>query len=118
MTTKGHICAYVSGWYFVSEKAIRIGPKRNLACFFSACKLVFSCSVPARKPSTQMCEQGRGEAAGGPQGGLTCAGEAGPAFRSRGFRLLWEEPVRAPAPEPSNTEGLQQPTNAAQGGFR
>lgn len=116
MTTKGHICAYVSGWYFVSEKAIRIGPKRNLACFFSACKLVFSCSVPARKPSTQMCEQGRGEAAGGPQGGLTCAGEAGPAFRSRDFRLLWEEPVRAP--EPSNTEGLQQPTNAAQGGFR
>lgn len=81
MTTKGHICAYVSGWYFVSEKAIRIGPKRNFASFFSACKLVFRCSVPARKPSTQICEQGRGEAAGGPPGGLTCAGGSWSCFR-------------------------------------
>ena len=53
-----HIYAHVSGWYFVSEKAVGTGPERNSACFSSKGKLEFACSVPARKPSRQKGGQG------------------------------------------------------------
>lgn len=54
----------------------------------------------------------RRAAEGGPPGGLTCAGGSWSCFGSRDFRLLWEKPVWPP--EPLNTEGLQEPANAAQ----